>query len=278
MSDDGAAALDAAELKRALERPIFNRIVQRTIGAGETDYERYLATERLYALQTPREQLSHDDELMFQIVHQAQELWLKLLAHEAACLVAELETGSAWQASARLERMVRIQRVAAQEIGVLETLTPATFLVIRRNLGSGSGQESPGYNRLLLAAGGVEGAFARWLEGHGVAVLDVLRDPGRLPAAARLIEQLVDLDQAHQLWLIEHFMLVRRTIGVHREIPALDGVPTTVLVGRMTKPLFRDLWEARVALTKEWRREGGHAPGVDREHGGNGAAARPEPR
>ena len=51
-------------------------------GEGESDYERYLRTDDLLALQkTPGERV-HRDELLFQTVHQASELWLKLAWNE----------------------------------------------------------------------------------------------------------------------------------------------------------------------------------------------------
>ena len=51
-------------------------------GKGASDYERYLRTDELLALQkTPEEQV-HRDELLFQTVHQSSELWLKLACFE----------------------------------------------------------------------------------------------------------------------------------------------------------------------------------------------------
>jgi tryptophan 2,3-dioxygenase len=47
-------------------------------GPGASDYERYLRTDDLLALQKPPEERVHHDELLFQTVHQASELWLKL--------------------------------------------------------------------------------------------------------------------------------------------------------------------------------------------------------
>ena len=47
-------------------------------GEGESDYERYLRTDELLALQKTPEEQAHRDELLFQTVHQASELWLKL--------------------------------------------------------------------------------------------------------------------------------------------------------------------------------------------------------
>src|SRR5262245_53269778 len=45
-----------------------------------TDYEKYIRTEELLALQ--KTQLTCHDELQFQIVHQVAELWMKLIEHE----------------------------------------------------------------------------------------------------------------------------------------------------------------------------------------------------
>ena len=47
-------------------------------GEGESDYERYLNTDALLALQKTADEWVHRDELLFQTVHQSSELWLKL--------------------------------------------------------------------------------------------------------------------------------------------------------------------------------------------------------
>ena len=52
-------------------------------GAGASDYERYLRTGELLALQKGPDEQAHRDELLFQTVHQASELWLKLAWTEA---------------------------------------------------------------------------------------------------------------------------------------------------------------------------------------------------
>ena len=67
-------------------------------GRGDSDYERYLRTDELLALQKrPGEQV-HRDELLFQTVHQASELWLQLAwteAEEATRLVERRELDAA---------------------------------------------------------------------------------------------------------------------------------------------------------------------------------------
>ena len=57
-----------------------------------TDYEKYIRTEELLALQKQPDELSTHDELQFQVVHQAAELWMKLMEFElrrVAALLAE---------------------------------------------------------------------------------------------------------------------------------------------------------------------------------------------
>jgi len=250
-------------LRRQLQGPWHNALLDKWVGRGELDYEKYVATPRLLALQTPPEQRVSPDELMFQVVHQAQELWLKLLAHESVETVAELDHDLLWEASARLERVNRVARGLSAQLGVLETLTPDVYQVIRRSLGNGSGQESPGYNAVGLAAQGLEECLARLLGRRGVELATLYARPG-LGDLKRVVEQLLDYDEAFQLWLYTHFQLVRRTIGVDSTVKALDGLPTRMLPGRMMKPLFPALWRVRVELTASWRREGGHAPGVPR--------------
>lgn len=50
---------------------------------GDSDYERYLQTDALLALQRSPEEWVHRDELLFMTVHQSSELWLKLACAEA---------------------------------------------------------------------------------------------------------------------------------------------------------------------------------------------------
>jgi selenocysteine lyase/cysteine desulfurase len=80
----------------------------------------------------------------------------------------------------------------------------------------------------------------------------------------RIAERFIDWDSAFQGWLVEHFMLVRRTLGIDKSVRALDGFPTVALSARMTKPLFADLWHVRVEMSREWSRDGWYMPGAQR--------------
>ncbi|MEV7676589.1 tryptophan 2,3-dioxygenase family protein [Streptomyces sp. NPDC088752] len=252
-------------LRSELDNPIYNRVIKRNVGEGDLDYERYVKTPELLSLQPSPDLLVSSDELMFLMVHQAQEIWLKLAAHELSGLVGGLDRDDVWEASAHLSRAVQVIDCLIREIKVLETLTPDAYQVIRRNLGNGSGQESPGYNRLNLAASYVIAAFDRIVVRRGIELAEVYGPQNEHPDLKHIAELLVGFDEGYQLWLIQHFMLVRRTIGVSRGTVALDGVPTKVLPARMTQPLFRRLWTLREEMTAGWQRGSGYSPGEDRQ-------------
>src|SRR2546427_13208236 len=59
-------------------------------GPGASDYERYLRTDDLLALQKTPEEMVHRDELLFQTVHQSSELWLKLACYEGEAATRDL--------------------------------------------------------------------------------------------------------------------------------------------------------------------------------------------
>lgn len=253
----------AEKLKHELTQPLFNPMLKKWVGKGELDYERYLHTGTLLGLQSSEaERVSHD-ELMFQIVHQSQELYLKLASREVVEVVAEMDRDALWAVVARLARVQKILQCISAEMAVLETMTPDSYQVIRRSLGNGSGQESPGYNTFRLAATGLESAVERMLARRGVTLLQIY-SAGGPEDLKHVCENLVTMDEAFQGWLYAHYQLVRRTIGVDRSVKALDGLPTQVLAGRMTLPLFRALWDVRVEMTSSWKREGGYATGVHR--------------
>ena len=60
-------------------------------GEGRNDYARYMKTDILLSLQLPDEKLIHKDEMMFQIVHQSTELWLKLSCYELTQACSSIE-------------------------------------------------------------------------------------------------------------------------------------------------------------------------------------------
>jgi len=254
----------AAALRRTLGDPIYNKTLRKEVGRGELDYEVYLRTRELLSLQTPACELVVPDELVFQVMHQTQELWLKCIAFETANLVEFLDEDALFAALHALDRIVLIARVLGEQIRVLFTLSPSRFQIIRRSLGNGSGLESPGYNQVLAAASEAALALERLLHRRTATLLAVYGDPDAHGDIHQIAERFIDWDSAFQAWLVEHFMLVRRTLGIDKSVRGLDGFPTVALGSRMTKPLFPELWNVRVELTRAWSREGGFVPGEQR--------------
>ena len=95
---DGTESAAMNEARRSRSSP----------GEGGSDYERYLRTDALLALQKGADEWVHRDELLFQTVHQSSELWLKLAwneVEEAARLVARRRHRGREPAAAPRERL-----------------------------------------------------------------------------------------------------------------------------------------------------------------------------
>jgi tryptophan 2,3-dioxygenase len=119
--------------------------------AGQLDYGGYLALDQLLTSQRPVSD-SHD-ELLFIVIHQATELWLKVMVHElraARRMIAADTLGSSFK---MLARVSRIQAQLIQSWDVLSTLTPADYLAFRDRLGPASGLQSHQYRLLECLLG-----------------------------------------------------------------------------------------------------------------------------
>ncbi|WP_077622528.1 tryptophan 2,3-dioxygenase [Sediminibacillus massiliensis] len=100
----------------------------------------------------------HHDEMLFIIIHQVSELWMKLTLHELQAAKQAIETGDLSVSFKKLARVSEIQLQIIQAWDVLSTLTPAEYLEFRDSLGSASGFQSYQY-RLIEFALGYKSAF-----------------------------------------------------------------------------------------------------------------------
>jgi tryptophan 2,3-dioxygenase len=123
----------------------------RTDLEGELTYGRYLGLDRLLSCQNPVSD-SHD-ELLFIVIHQATELWLKLVVHELRAARARIQTDDLRASFKMLARVSRIQDQLIQSWNVLSTLTPADYLAFRDRLGPASGLQSHQYRLLEYLLG-----------------------------------------------------------------------------------------------------------------------------
>ena len=216
-----------------------------------TDYEKYIRNDELLGLQKPASELSCHDELQFQIVHQAAELWMKLITHELVAVSEHLADDRCAPAQAGLERVTRIQRLLLQQMDMLDTMAPKDYMTIRTVLGNGSGQESPGFKAMLRLPGDtVWPAFDTFRAGRGVTLRQVYEQHELHFEVFRLCEALTDYDQLLQLWRQRHLMLVYRIIGAGT--PSLKGKPSELLARGMTQRFFPALWDVRDEVFGEW--------------------------
>ncbi len=218
-----------------------------------TDYEKYIRTDELLGLQKSPEALSCHDELQFQIIHQAHELYMKLIEHELRFVCRSLDADDAIRAITTLGRVSIIQRVLLHSIDLLDTMAPTDYMTIRTVLGRGSGQESPGFRAMLKLPGEVVWpAAAAFLERQGVTLRQIYDDPhgGSRHLLFRLCEGLVDYDQLLQIWRQRHLMLVYRIIGTGT--PSLKGKHSDLLAHGMKQRFFPKLWDVRDEVFGEW--------------------------
>jgi tryptophan 2,3-dioxygenase len=220
-------------------------------GGGTLDYEIYLNTRALLSCQKPFDQFCNRDELQFQVVHQAHELYMKLIEHELRFTCRLLDDGAVARAITQLRRVSLVQHVLLHSVELLDTMAPTDYMTIRTVLGRGSGQESPGFRTMLKLPGElVWPTFARFLEKQGVTLRQIYDDPHAHHQLFQLCEGLVDYDQLLQTWRYRHLMLVYRIIGTGT--PSLKGKHSDLLEsGRKTR-FFPALWDVRDEVFGEW--------------------------
>jgi tryptophan 2,3-dioxygenase len=106
----------------------------------EMSYGDYLNLDKIL---TSQNQLSnHHDEMMFIIIHQTSELWMKLILHEMVAAKRCILQNELEPACKMLSRVSRIQQQLIQSWDVLSTLTPAEYMEFRDKLGRSSGFQS----------------------------------------------------------------------------------------------------------------------------------------
>ena len=244
-------------------------------------YAEYLHLDTLLSAQHPLSDLH--DEMLFVIIHQAKELWLKQMLHEVglACrLVREDKFAEAYKA---LSRVSRIWTVMTLSWDVLATLTPVDYSAFRDVLGTSSGFQSAQFRELEFRLGIKDPKFLEFheggSEGHarleqalaepslweeanqalaraGLAVdgegalreawLEVYRKPDEYFGLYQLAEKLVDLDDALAAWRHKHMLTVDRIIGMKKGTGGSAGV--AYLASTLSKRAFPELWSLRTEL------------------------------
>ena len=119
--------------------------------ADDLSYADYLQLDRILSAQAPRS--GEHDELLFIVIHQASELWMRLSLHELSAAREHLKADRLGPAFKMIARVARIQAQLIQSWDVLATMTPSDYSAIRRGLGSSSGFQSEQNRRMEFMLG-----------------------------------------------------------------------------------------------------------------------------
>ena len=250
--------------------------------AGMT-YADYLELDSLLSAQHPRSDLH--DEMLFIVIHQTKELWLKQMLHELGLACGLVRGDHFAPAYKALSRISRIQAVMTLSWDVLATLTPVDYSAFRDVLGTASGFQSAQFRELEFRLGLKDASYLDYheggSEGHArlTAALEepslwddanaalqragfdlsdrssaaieqawtaVYRDSERWYELYQLAEKLVDVDDALAGWRHKHVLTITRIIGHKRGTGGSAGA--AYLESTLTKRAFPELWSLRTSL------------------------------
>jgi tryptophan 2,3-dioxygenase len=250
--------------------------------AGIT-YADYLQLDQLLTAQQPLSDLH--DEMLFIVIHQTKELWMKEMLHELRFAIGLVQQDRFAEAYKAMARISRIQAVMTLSWDVLSTLTPVDYLKFRHVLGTASGFQSEQFREIEFRLGLKEPNFLtqydegsparaalqqaltepslreashgaldragfdlgdRSVEAVAAAWLEVYRDEERWFELYELAEKLVDIDDALAAWRHKHVLTVERIIGNKKGTGGSAGAP--YLRSTLEKRVFPELWALRTDL------------------------------
>jgi len=217
-------------------------------GPGASDYERYLRTDELLALQKTDEEWVHRDELLFQTVHQSSELWLQHAWNEVEEATRLVEAGELAGALRLLRRATACIRYVIGFLEHLELMSPWEYQEVRRALGHGSGFDSPGFRAIRRVSPPLWDAFDALRKESGLSLLEVCTQGRENEDLYQLAEALIDWDEQVGVWRFRHVKMVGRVIG--EDVVGTQGTPVELLAGLIKYKMFPELWTVRTDLTE----------------------------
>jgi tryptophan 2,3-dioxygenase len=234
----------------AVEPPLNRPVLP---GEARSDYERYLNTDDLLRLQKNADEWVHRDELLFQVVHQSSELWLKLAWNDTAAAAELVGDNDIAGALRLLRRAAMCLRFVTAQLDMLEQMSPWEYQEIRKVLGHGSGFDSPGVKELRPAMARLGEAFHEARERAGLSLLELYVHGRDHEDLYQLAEAMIELDEWLQTWRIRHYRVVARVIGEH--VIGTQGTPVEVLGRLIHRVEYQELWDIRNELTAKSQAE-----------------------
>jgi tryptophan 2,3-dioxygenase len=156
----------------------------------QLSYGGYLQLPRLLDCQQPL--TAEHDELLFIVIHQATELWMKLCLHELGGAVRQIRADDLEPASKMLSRVARIQAQMIQSWEILATMTPSDYARFRGALGASSGFQSHQYRLFEFLLGAKDGRMTQVHQGDPVnleRLEQALHSPSLYDEALKLLSR-----------------------------------------------------------------------------------------
>ncbi|WP_114784019.1 tryptophan 2,3-dioxygenase [Vibrio tetraodonis] len=165
----------------------------------DMSYGDYLKLDKILSAQTPLS--AQHDEMLFIVIHQSSELWLKLAGHELCEAIENLKQGDFGHAFKVIARVKQIFNQLTHSWTILSTLTPVDYLKFRNALGHSSGFQSYGYRKLEFLLGNKNQAFLKVHESDAKVyheLKEALEAPSLYDVTLSLLnDQGLELDQNH---------------------------------------------------------------------------------
>jgi tryptophan 2,3-dioxygenase len=136
----------------------------KTLGAKDLTYMSYLKVDELLKLQNLVSEPKHHDEMLFIIIHQAYEIWFKLILHELEKAAEHMKKKEVLSANHFVKRVVEIMRILVPQIQLLATMTPKDFLEFRSRINPASGFQSVQFREIEFFAGLQEPRYLEYLK------------------------------------------------------------------------------------------------------------------
>ena len=184
-------------------------------GEGTLDYELYLNTRQLLTCQKDFGEFCNPDELQFQVVHQVEELWMKLIAYTLLDIDDYLQQENTNRVLTLFRRVHLTEKLMTDQLPLLETMSPKEYQEIRLQLGNGSGQESPGFRVLLKMPHHLWDSFkTHYLDKHGLTIEKIYNSQYDHTDPYVVAEALAEFDELFQKFRYHHIQLIHRSIGL----------------------------------------------------------------
>ncbi len=157
---------------------------------GSISYGEYLRLDLLLDAQRPLS--GEHDEMLFIIVHQVSELWMRLMLHELASVIHCVRRDQLDPSFKMLDRVGRVQAQLLTVWDVLSTMSPSDYSAFRNALGRSSGFQSAQYRLLEFTLGNKHPAMIEVFRNDSAgyaALVRALAAPSLYDEVLRLLSQ-----------------------------------------------------------------------------------------